>query len=270
MHHKPAPVLEDEGDLSSEMDVSDSSSSIASSDQNSGPSHAGAKRKLDDTDIENASVAAGPEDVVKKPKMSYALAKPPSPNLLMTAGWPPELWQQVFLYLSPAMLSRCLRVCRSFKFCLTQLKATNVPSKKNTPIARVLDSEALWTQARKNTYTTMPRPLSGFGELQSLQLVGGSSCQSCGKLPVKTPVTSAFNAGPGESGVRVIWPFRVRLCGSCFFSQSLTVRGFYPFSDEVQAYLRTGYPNAFNKAPRGTLDKRPATRLSDSRLSLCA
>ena len=185
----PHAVPHDEGDLSSEMDVSHSSSSVASSEQDSGPPHAGAKRKLEDTDIENESDAVGPQEAVKKPKVSCSLAKPPSPNLLMTAGWPPELWQQVFLYLSPAMLSRCLRVCRSFKFCLTQLKATNIPSKRNAPIARVLDSEALWTQARKNTYSTMPRPLSGFGELQSLQLVGGNSCQSCGKLHVRTPTT---------------------------------------------------------------------------------
>jgi hypothetical protein len=220
---QPLPDQEDDGDLSSEMDVSDDSSSTASADPVAGPSHAGAKRKLSDVDTKDASALPIAQDAVKKPRMSIPLARP-GPNLLMTAGWPPELWQQVFTYLSPAMLSRCLRVCRSFKFCLTQLKATNVPRKRNAPIARVLDSEALWTQSRKHTYSTMPRPLQGFSELEMLQLFGGASCQSCGKPHARSPVTNVFNAGPGENGVRVIWPFRARLCGKCFTNQSLTVR----------------------------------------------
>ena len=217
------PVYEDDGDCSSEMDVSDASSSVAPAHILSGPAHAGAKRKLSDAGLMDASPASVAQDIVKKPRMSLPIAKP-GPSLLMTAGWPPEIWQQVFTHLSPAMLSRCLRVCRSFKFCLTQLKAPTVPRKKNTPLARVLESEALWTQARKHAYPTMPRPLVGFSELQMLQLVGGTLCQSCGKPHGKSPVTNVFNAGPGESGVRVIWPFRVRLCGNCFVNESLTVR----------------------------------------------
>ena len=217
------PDLEDDGDSSSEMDVSDSSSSTASSDPDSRPSHAGAKRKLSDTDLKDAGVAPVAQEIVKKPRMSQPVARP-GPSLLMTAGWPPELWQQVFMHLSPAMLSRCLRVCRSFKFCLTQLKAPTVPRKRNAPVVRVLDSEALWTQARKHTYNTMPRPLLDFSELQMLQLLGGALCQSCGKPHVRSPVTNVFNAGPGESGVRIIWPFRARLCGKCFVNESLTVR----------------------------------------------
>lgn len=220
---QPLPVFEDDGDCSSEMDVSDSSSSTASTDLNSGPSHAGAKRKLSDVDNKDDIGPSVAHDMVKKPRISHPVAKP-GPSLLMTAGWPPELWQQVFTHLSPAMLSRCLRVCRSFKFCLTQLKATAVPRKRNAPLARVLDSEGLWTQARKHAYSTMPRPLLGFSELRMLQLIGGASCQSCGKAPVRSPVTNVFNAGPGENSVRVIWPFRVRLCGNCFINESLTVR----------------------------------------------
>lgn len=217
------PILEDDGDCSSEMDVSDASSSVVPVHTLSGPAHAGAKRKLSDAELVDASPASVAQDIAKKPRISLPIAKP-GPSLLMTAGWPPEIWQQVFTHLSPAMLSRCLRVCRSFKFCLTQLKAPTVPRKKNTPLARVLESEAMWTQARKHAYPTMPRPLVGFSELQMLQLVGGTSCQSCGKPHVKSSVTNVFNAGPGESGVRVIWPFRVRLCGNCFVNESLTVR----------------------------------------------
>jgi hypothetical protein len=216
-----------DGDSSSEMDVSDSSSSIGSADLNTWPTRAGAKRKLSETDLEDACVSATAQEVAKKPRVSVPLARP-NPSLLMAAGWPPELWQQVFMHLSPAMLSRCLRVCRSFNFCLTKLKATNIPRKKNTPIARVLDSEALWTESRRHTYPTMPRPMLGSTELQMLQLIGALSCQSCGKPHVRLPVTNFFSAGPGENGVRVIWPFRARLCGKCFVSESLTVRNVRP------------------------------------------
>ena len=217
------PTFEHDGDCSSEMDVSDASSSVVPAHLDPGPAHAGAKRKLSDADLVDTSPANVAQDIVKKPRISLPIAKP-GPSLLMAAGWPPEIWQQVFTHLSPAMLSRCLRVCRSFKFCLTQLKALTVPRKRNEPLARVLDSEALWTQARKHAYPFMPRPLVGFSELQMLQLIGGALCQSCGKPHVRSPVTNIFNAGPGESGVRVIWPFHVRLCGNCFVNESLTVR----------------------------------------------
>jgi hypothetical protein len=232
IHQKPAqaqpvPVDEDHGDSSSEMDVSDSSS-IASAHPDTGPAHAGAKRKLSDTDLKDASAASLAQDIVKKPRISLPVTRP-GPSLLMTAGWPPELWQQVFTYLSPAMLSRCLRVCKSFKYCLTQLKAAPIPRKRNAPLARVLESEGLWTQARKHAYPTMPRPLVGFSELRMLQLIGGAPCQSCGKPPVRSAITNVFNAGPGESGVRVIWPFHVRLCGNCFINESLTVRYYVVF-----------------------------------------
>jgi hypothetical protein len=184
---------------------------------------AGAKRKFSDMHRKETNLATGAQDTRKKPRTFLPITKP-GPSLLTTAGWPPELWQQVFTYLSPAMLSRCLRVCRSFKFCLTQLKATSIPRKRNAPLARVLESERLWTQARNHAYPTMPRPLIGFSELRMLQLIGGALCQSCGKLPVRSHMTNVFNGGPGKSDVRVIWPFHVRLCGDCFINESITVR----------------------------------------------
>lgn len=231
-----ADYEDDDGDASSEMDVSDSSSSTASGHPDSAPSHAGAKRKLSDADMDSTTTTTSAQDSVKKPRVSL----PPiavgvaAPSV---AGWPPELWQHVFVHLSPAMLSRCLRVCKSFNFYLTQLKATNLPIKRNAPAFRVIDSEVVWVQSRKHAYNTMPRPLAGFSELRMLQLIGGQSCESCGKAHVKTPTPNAFNAGPGESGVRIIWPFRLRLCGNCFLKDSLTVRTDLPIlSVDVQAY----------------------------------
>lgn len=218
----PLVVEEDDGDLSSDMDVSDASSSTVSAGQDAdGPSHAGEKRKLSDADPHAANALAGAPNS-KKARLSFppAYTSAAAPN---TSGWPPELWQTVFMHLSPAMLSRCLRVCKSFNFYLTHLKASNPAGKKEATKARMQDSEAVWTHSRKTAYPTMPRPLLDFSELQMLQLIGGSTCQSCGRPHVKPPATNVFNAGPGETGVRVIWPFRLRLCGTCLTNESLNV-----------------------------------------------
>ncbi|KAM0714835.1 hypothetical protein Q7P37_009299 [Cladosporium fusiforme] len=246
---QPPVVFEDDGDLSSEMDVSDASSSTVSADQDApGPSHAGEKRKLSDTDPHAANALAGASEPSKKVKLSFPPAYTGA-TLPVTAGWPPELWQQVFIQLSPAMLSRCLRVCKSFNFYLTQLKATNPTGKKGNTKARVQDSESVWTHSRKTAYPTMPRPLLDFSELRMLQLIGGTTCQSCGRPHVKPAATNVFNAGPGETGVRVIWPFRLRLCGTCFTNESLNDIQILTTKNQAASLIR-GLPHAF-RTPDG-------------------
>jgi hypothetical protein len=241
------PAYDDAGDVSDDMDMdmSDSSSSAASSIMDvQGPAHAGEKRKMSDADMENgASAATAAHDSTastKKVKLSLPSALD-KPDLPPTVGLPPEIWQQVFTHLSPAILSRCLRVCKLFNVCLAQMKAAPPAGKKGATHARAMDSEVIWSQLRKTTYPSLPRPLVGFSELQMLQLVGGNTCQSCGKLHVKHPVNNAYSAGPGETGVRVIFPFHLRLCGSCFTNDSLTVRhlpNLYNFPpNDVQAYF---------------------------------
>lgn len=259
----PTPVYDDAGDTSEDMDMSDSSSSAASSDLGAqGPAHAGAKRKLSDADMENgADAATAAHDSIaptKKAKLSMPAAAN-KPGLPATVGLPPEIWQQVFIHLSPAILSRCLRVCKLFNFCLTQMKAAPPASKKGATHARAVDSEAIWTQLRKTTYPSLPRPLVGFSELQMFQLIGGSTCQSCGKPQVKHPVNNVFSAGPGEAGVRVIFPFRLRLCGNCFTNDSLTVRHL-PDLPQVMSRLTlmTGYPNVVQETSGCALDSRPS------------
>jgi hypothetical protein len=244
---QPTTAYDDAGDASDDMDMdmSDSSSSAASSDMDvQGPAHAGAKRKMSDADMENgagaATAAHDSSASTKKVKLSLpsALNKPDLPP---TVGLPPEIWQQVFTHLSPAILSRCLRVCKLFNVCLTQMKAAPPASKKSATHARAMDSEVIWSQLRKSSYPSLPRPLVGFSELQMFQLIGGNTCQSCGKLHVKHPVNNAYSAGPGETGVRVIFPFHLRLCGSCFTNDSLTVRHLpnlvQSSSNDVQAYF---------------------------------
>lgn len=218
----------------------------------------GEKRKMEDVIAnESAPTAHGPP---KKPR----LASPSSPHVddsnasaslqaadeeqdLMFGPLPVKLWQYTFKYLPPAMLSRCLRVCRTFNGLLTSTKAASIPKapryteSKNTKkmritmgdrflrqytwyCVRLIDSNDVWSTARKIWFPSLPKPLAGFTELRMLQLVGGHDCLSCGRLPEPSPVTSVLNAGPGQNGVRVIWPFRTRLCGNCLDGQTKRVR----------------------------------------------
>ena len=220
-----ASVLADHGseldeDSSSEMDVSASSRSPTPEVLSQLPPHVGAKRKLsgsDDTTTINNPMQAY-EDSAKKRKLST----PPAPDLSgpWTDGLPVELWQQVFLYLPPAMLCRCLRVCRNFHNYLTQTKASAM-MKKGKSRVRVLDSETIWTHARKVFFPNLPRPLTRCTELEMLQLVGGRTCQFCTREPIPSPATTTFNCGPGPDGLRVTWPFGIRACGRCIENNTL-------------------------------------------------
>jgi hypothetical protein len=209
----------EDNDSGSDMDVSDASSTTSSTEpEMNGPNRAGAKRKLSDAVPEKEHATNGVDEPQKKRRISATT----NGGLSSIARCPPELWQQVFVLSSPAVLARCLRVSKTFNHYLTNLKAS--PAKKNAPKVRVLDSEVVWMNSRKNTYTTFPRPLQGFTELEMLQLVGCQTCQTCGKLPTeKPPATGPYNSGPGENSVRVIWPFHLRICGSCFRNNALTV-----------------------------------------------
>lgn len=189
--------------------------------------HAGSKRKLSDiVDANTTPTLVAPEDPAKKRKLVIsALPVDPPGTPPRTARLPAEVWQRVFMHLSPAMLCRCLRVSKPFNMYLTHLVATPAPrvTKRDQTKARIVDSESIWIHARKTYFTTMPRPLAAFTELDMLKLVGGRTCQFCNRTPVQSPATSLFNAGPGPNGLRVIWPFGIRSCGSCLEMRILKV-----------------------------------------------
>ncbi|KXL46642.1 hypothetical protein M433DRAFT_65402, partial [Acidomyces richmondensis BFW] len=209
--------------------------------QTDSPSHVGCKRKLDDTvNSPEYTSHQALHDSHKRLRVSM------SPTA--TAGGafrlPPELWQQVFLRLSPAMLCRCLRVSKAFHAYLTQMKAAPVAKKdiKKVRQVRLLDSETIWAEARKLYFQNMPRPLMRFSELEMLQLIGGSTCQFCHRLPAPVPATTPFNAGPGPDGVRVVWPFGIRTCGRCW--EQLSIKDVQILTSPA-ASLRHGLPYAF-------------------------
>ncbi|USW46981.1 Putative F-box-like domain superfamily protein [Septoria linicola] len=246
----------DEVDSSSDMDLSEPSQptsptsatanalpAIADADAiaivaeqaipSTGMSHAGAKRKLSDAegDTDGASTDATDEQT-KKRRVDSA----------QTPRLPTDIWQRVFMLLPPAVLCRCLRVCKDFNHMLT---ATMAPQgqQKDKSTARIVDSEAIWTQSRKIFFPQLPRPLRQHTELEMLKLVGGQNCQFCGKAPVAPPATSVFNCGPGTDGVRVIFPFGVRTCGPCI--EPLLLKDVQLLAEPISARLRLGISHAF-------------------------
>lgn len=188
---------------------------------------AGAKRKLSEAVGDTAAPLASAEDPAKKRKLIVSALPVDAPGTPpRTARLPAEVWQRVFMHLSPAMLCRCLRVCKPFNIYLTQLAASPTPrtaKKRDQTKARVVDSESIWIHSRKVHFPVMPRPLAAFSELDMLKLVGGRTCQFCSRTPAPSAATSLFNAGPGANGLRVIWPFGIRTCGSCLEVRILKV-----------------------------------------------
>ena len=218
-------VESDDDDDSSEMDMDMSPASSRAATPDSPLQQmtlAGTKRKLSDPVHGANGSRSATVDASKKARLSALPAQdittsPPGP-----AGLPAEIWQQVFLYLPPAMLCRSLRVCRDFHFYLTSTKAAPVARKGQTKV-RLLDSETIWTQARKTYFPGLPRPLRRCTELEMLQLIGGQTCQFCNRVPIPSHATTPFNCGPGPDGLRVIWPFGIRACGRCLENNTLKV-----------------------------------------------
>lgn len=177
-----------------------------------------AKRRLESEEPE--------PETIKRQRVQYTAEKYFSPNVPPTAGLPAEIWQHIFLYFPPDTLSRCLRVNRAFNSYLTRLNtgmSIRLPPRRTG--VKIVDSEAIWTSSRKLFAPNLPRPLSGFGEMQMFQLLGGKRCLNCDTLPTgPLNATSPWTAGPGPNGVRVIWNFYTRLCGTCFELLCLKVR----------------------------------------------
>ncbi|KAK8433106.1 hypothetical protein IWX49DRAFT_101593 [Phyllosticta citricarpa] len=148
----------------------------------------------------------------------------PTSSVPSVARLPWQVWQHVFLYLHPVTLGRLLRVNRAFYTLLTSVDEPSSGSQHLSALP-VLSSNFIWLSARKIHFPTFPRPLMDMSELAMWRLLGGRRCQFCAKTSrhdQSWAVKSAFEDGPGLDGVRIVWPFGVRVCGRCLEAHSQT------------------------------------------------
>ncbi|KAI5209039.1 hypothetical protein E4T39_01044 [Aureobasidium subglaciale] len=247
-----SPASDASSDLYAEVDTSSQRNLLEPSRQHVGspaslpmyddspvppPAQTKGKRRFGDEHLQ-------PQAPLKKRKLVLTPERYFSPAIPQTANLPAEVWQYVFLHLTPDNLSRCLRVSRLFRSYLTDLTASmsiRLPPRANG--LKLIDSEGIWTSARKIFAPNIPRPLAGFTEMHMFQLLGGRDCQACGAFPLQpNQPTTPFDAGPGLGGVRIIWSFSARLCSECF--ELYSVKDVDVVVSPVNP-LRAGLPYAF-------------------------
>lgn len=137
---------------------------------------------------------------------------------------PREIWQHIFTFLPPVSLGRVLQVNRTFKALLTTGQPELPSGRATLGSLKYVNPIHIWSISRKSFHSSMPRPLSPLSEMDMWKLIRGSSCQFCNKAgSVQSPETPPFESGPGENGVRIIWPLAVRSCGDCLKANCDTV-----------------------------------------------
>lgn len=128
---------------------------------------------------------------------------------------PPGVLQRIFSFLPPYSLQCLLHVSSLCRALL--VPACTLPfqpdGSKDLPL---VPQDTLWKSARMRYFPGMPKPMAGHSEYESFMLILNRSCQFCAKLPpVPQSHRDPYNAGPGLTGVRIIWPFRIRSCSAC-------------------------------------------------------
>lgn len=131
---------------------------------------------------------------------------------------PAVLWQHIFCFVPPVFLGRLLRVDHAFNKFLAPGQMDEESGPPVNSIVRPLHAEAIWVASRRRFCPGLPRPMRGMLELDMWRLLRGRDCQVCRN--VKAAISAhnpdiPWESGPGESGVRVVWPFGIRCCGQC-------------------------------------------------------
>ena len=139
-------------------------------------------------------------------------------SLYKFSALPAALWQHVFCFVPPVSLGRLLRVNRTFRSYLTSNVAPENTAPLNHSRVQPINAEAIWVASRRRFAPGLPRPIHSLRELDMWKLLVGQNCQVCAhenRAESSVPPGSLWEAGPGDSGVRIIWPFGIRSCGSC-------------------------------------------------------
>lgn len=137
----------------------------------------------------------------------------------LTSFLPIQIWQHVFCFVPPVFLGRLLRVNRTFHSLLNpDYSPLPRSDSKETGIAVFQNAETIWAASRRRFAPGLPKPLHGVHELNMWRLMRGNNCQFCGeksRLLTSSITSNPWQSGPGNTGVRVIWPFGVRCCSKC-------------------------------------------------------
>jgi hypothetical protein len=191
---------------------------------------------------EGASEPLTSEILTKRSKLTEAssdfhrqLVEKSTHNLATkVSSLPVEVWQSIFCYVPPVFLGRLLRVNRTFHSLLTpgNGSANQIQRYPSGGTAILQTPESIWAASRKRFCPGLPRPLHGLSDLDMWRLLRGNNCQICGSKKVLLASGNAsdpWHAGPGDTGVCVIWPFGIRSCGVCLRTHSAKV-GYRLFS----------------------------------------
>ncbi|KAL6703046.1 hypothetical protein ACN47E_010253 [Coniothyrium glycines] len=176
-----------------------------------------------DTSHHTKRKAEEPASVQESKKLKVDPSTAAAWRLHSCARLPPPVWQHVFSFCSLAELGRLIQVNRSFLSYLTDVPGASA-SHADTGRLHLLKSESLWASARNALSSKPPKPLPGCTELQMWQLAWNKRCQFCSKQgrPLPGDHHHPWQKGPGEAGVRTIWPFAVRACAPCLLQHCQT------------------------------------------------
>ena len=135
-----------------------------------------------------------------------------------SSALPAALWQHIFCYVPPVFLGRLISVNRAFNAFLTPGKNEEDPMPLSNSVVQPLKADSIWAISRRRYCPGLPRPIRGLNELEMWKLLRGNSCQICESVKFDTPsanLQDPWESGPGDTGVRIVWPFGLRCCGPC-------------------------------------------------------
>ena len=170
-------------------------------------------------DSRSSGAVLGPTPKRRK-SQAFVPGQPPR-ETEMVYGLTVPIWRTILGFVPPVFLGRMLRVSRRFRNLLDPVGSDVSGQVSNN--SEAVESESTWVASRRRFAPGLPKNLPGKRDLDMWRLIRGNQCQIC---HVKKPLctsgasTDQLQAGPGNLGVRVIWAFGLRCCGSCLDSSS--------------------------------------------------
>lgn len=159
------------------------------------------KRKLDEIEEEPAD---------KRQKARSHVPLPPK-----TSGLPCEIWQHIFSFVLPVTFPSIMQTCHNFNKYLTDTNLVVDSRQDRHGRLQTLHPDRVWQASRTRWQPSLPTGAPGCSEPELFKLLWSRDCQFCGLKSKDCKNDTPWKKGPGEDGVRRIWPFAVRSCSQC-------------------------------------------------------